>query len=137
MIDVETKVFDRCARAVLDKYPSAFTTSEPVFAPASFPAVYITESSNTVSEPHQDSSEHEQFADVTYTVDVYSDLTSGGAAKRQCRDIQSIISDAMGSMCLRRTFMGKVDNLADSRVCRYTARFTATVGADGTFYRRS
>lgn len=137
MIDIETEVFDRCARAVLGRYPDAFCTSEQVYAPASFPAACITESSNITNLRMQDNQTEEQYADVVFTADVYSDLSAGGAAKKQCRDIAGIIDETMAEMGIRRTFLGMVDNLADSRVCRYTARFAATVRSDGTIFRRS
>ena len=137
MIDIERDVFDTCARAVLAKHAGAFVASEQTRSPESFPAVYLVESANTTNMRMQDNQEREQYADVTYTANVYSNLLGAGAAKGECRDIACIIDEAMASMGIRRTWCGWVENLSDTSVRRYVMRFAATVRYDGTVFRRS
>lgn len=136
MIDIEADVFDMAARAVLESYPDAFTTSEDTPVPASFPAVSVKESDNAEASSTHDTSGEELYANVTYDVNIYSNLTAGGAAKRQARDIARIIDSVMREKNFTRTFMQPVQNLADTSVYRLTARYVATVRHDATVFRR-
>lgn len=136
MIDYEADVFDMCARAVLAIEPDAFVTSEDVPVPAAFPAVSIKEVNNALRLDAQDNGGSELYANVTYDVNVYSNLTAGGAARRQARELASAIDSVLNGKNFTRTFSRPMQNLADSSVYRITSRYVATIGHDGTIYRR-
>ena len=134
MVDIEAEVYDRCAKAVLEIEPEAFTTSTYVAAPASFPALHVSEISNVTDTRHMDSALKEKFSIVTYQSDVYSNLRSG--AKRQAKKMAQAVDEAMLAMGLTRTYMGTVSNPADTSVYRISARYTAVAGDDKRIYRR-
>ena len=134
MIDVEVQVFDEVARAVLAEYPEAYVSGEHVEVPASFPAVSIIEAVNQVDESRQDSSDDENAAVLSYSVNVYSNSKSG--AKMECKAVMGIIDDKMRSMNMRRTFSRPVNNAADPSIYRLVARFTGLVDKNDVFYRR-
>ena len=134
MIDVEAEVFDLVARAVLAEYPDAYVTGENVEVPASFPAVSVIEAVNQIEESRQDSSDDENAAVLSYSVNVYSNSRS--SAKRECRAIMGIVDGKMRSLNMRRTFSRPVNNAADPSIYRLTARFTGMVDKNEVFYRR-
>lgn len=134
MIDIEAKVFDACARAVLEVYPDAFTTSENVAAPASFPAVSIIETNNYTDTTRNDSSREENASVVTYDVKVFSNLRSG--AKRQAKEIAQIIDGVLQPLNFNRTYMNRAESPSNSAVFSVSMRYVASVSKDGIISRR-
>ncbi len=134
MIDVEEDIFDFVARAVLAEYPNAYVSGEHVEIPASFPAVSIIEAVNQLDETRQDSSDDENAAILSYSVNVYSNSLS--SAKTECRAIMGIVDDKMRSLNMRRTFSRPVNNSADPSIYRLVARFTGLVDKNNVHYRR-
>lgn len=134
MIDVEVDLFDEIARVVLDSYPSAYVTGENVEVPASFPAVSIIEAVNQTEESREDTSDSENAAILSYSVNVYSNSASG--AKRECRAIMKLIDERMRLLNMRRSFSRPVNNAADPSIYRLVARFTGMVDRNDVFYRR-
>lgn len=134
MIDVEVDLFDEIARVVLDSYPSTYVTGENVEVPASFPAVSIIEAVNQTEESREDTSDSENAAILSYSVNVYSNSASG--AKRECRAIMKLIDERMRLLNMRRSFSRPVNNAADPSIYRLVARFTGMVDRNDVFYRR-
>lgn len=133
-IDIEAYIFDRCARAVIEKYPDAFTTSEYVSAPASFPSVSIMEANNVTDTSRNDSSLEENASIVTFDVKVFSNLRHG--AKRQAKDIAQIIDGVLQPLNFNRVSMVMSSNPSQSSVFSISARYVASVSKDGIISRR-
>lgn len=134
MIDVESQVFQKCADAFRAEYPNGFIAGEYVSQPPKFPAVSIVEMDNTVSARHRDTANIENFADVMYQVDVYSNLNKG--KKAQAKAIIALIDEQFVQMGFTRTFLNPVQNMNDATIYRMTGRYQAVIGKDETIYRR-
>lgn len=130
MIDVEAQIFTKVVEALPTTYVSG--VYEPV--PSSFPAVYITEIDNSVWRNGISSSEVENYAAITYEVNVYSNVK--GRKKTECREIANTVDGVMKGLNFTRMSMNPVPNLADSTIYRIVARYRAVVGQDETLYRR-
>lgn len=133
MIDVETDVFDYVSRELKSEYRSIYVVSVKKRIPSSFPAVEIVETSNTTSTDMSDSEELENFADLMYEVNVYSNLTSG--AKLQAKSIMSFVSDKFKELGFVRQFCNPIEN-PDKSVYRYTARFIGRASTNKVIYQR-
>lgn len=134
MIDVENQVFQKCADAFRAAYPNGFIAGEYVPQPPKFPAVSVVEMDNTVHTAGRDTTRIENYADVMYQVDVYSNLNKG--KKAQAKAIIALIDDEMARMGFTRSFLNPVQNFDDATIYRMTARYRAVVGRDETIYRR-
>ena len=134
MIDIELDVYDACARRVLDKYPDCLTSSMNVYAPASFPAVSISEAGNRLDVSRCDSSGRENAAIVEYDVQVFSNLKTG--ARSQAKKLLQIVDEYLTSMNFRRTVKTQGESAKDPSIYRITARYTASVDKSGKISRR-
>ena len=134
MISIENELFTRIAIAVRLEFPSAYVVGEFVAQPARFPAVFIVEQDNSVYMRGRDSGDVENYAEVAYQVDVYSNLNVG--KKTECKSIMAIIDSEFAALGFTRTFMNPVQNMDDPRIYRMTAVYRAVVGKDKFVYRR-
>lgn len=134
MIDIESEIFSLIATTLRSAYTDIYVTPEYVSQPPKFPAVFIVEMENSVYLPGRDSSGIENFANVMYQVDVYSNLNRG--KKAQAREILAMIDVLMAVNGFTRTFMNPVQNMNDPTIYRITARYTAVVGKDKVIYNR-
>lgn len=134
MIDVEAEIFSLIATALRAAYEGIYVTGEYVSQPPKFPAVFIVEMENSVYLYGRDSGGVENFANVMYQVDVYSNLNRG--KKAQAKEILGVIDVLMGVNGFSRTFMNPVQNMNDQTIYRITARYTAVVGKDKVIYNR-
>lgn len=134
MIDVEEELYDELARIILAAYPEAYVTGENVEVPASFPAVSIIEAVNQTEESREDTSDGENAAILSYSVNVYSNSASN--AKRECRAIMKLVDEHMCLRNMRRSFSRPVNNAADPSIYRLVARFTGLVDKNNVHYRR-
>lgn len=134
MIDIEIDVFDQVVRVVGAMYPQAHFSSERVEAPSEFPFVSIEEADNTTYTPSVTGDGSAHHANVSFTVEVYSDRTVG--RKKECRDIAQAVDLAMGAIGLTRTMMSPMPNLLDRGVYRIVARYRCVAGEDKMIYRR-
>ena len=134
MIDFEVEIFDELARLVLAQYPDAYVSSEYAPVPGAFPAVFILESSNVENVSTISSADTEQYADVTYTVQVAHPTKQQG--KRVVKALMSDIDNRMRLCNLGRTMCMPVDNADDPSIYRMIARFTGVVKVNGMTYRR-
>lgn len=132
MIDVETCVFDRVARALGDAFPGIYVSGQYVASPPCFPAVSVVEGDNYTDRETWDGDEFS--ASLRYDVDVYSDLPSG--AKEQCRAVAAVLDAQMLSMNMLRTFMAPVDNAADPSIYRISSRYVVRADRNGRMYTR-
>lgn len=135
MIDVENEVFSLIATALRAAYDNdIFVTGEYVSQPSNFPAVFIVEMDNTVYERGSDSGSIENFANLTYQVDVYSNLNRG--KKTQCKTIMEMIDVLFAVNGFTRVSMTPVQNMNDPTIYRMTGRYQAVVGKNKNVYRR-
>lgn len=141
MIDIESQVF----RAVLFAVTPALTemgvqnvqnhvANEYVKGPAFFPHVSVVETNNVSDTDTQTSSCGENFAAVTYEVNVYSNKQIG--RKRECKSLMAIIDEVMLDHGFTRVSLENVPNLLDATVYRMVGRYTALVSRDEILYRR-
>lgn len=134
MIDIENELFTEIATAVRAEFPGAYVAGEYVNAPSKFPAVYIVEMDNTVNRATRDTGGIENFADVMYQVDVFSNKNKG--KKAECKSIAAFIDVLFARMGFTRSFLNPVPNIDDGTIYRMTGRWIATVSKDNIIYRR-
>lgn len=134
MIDIEVQVFNQIAPALRAEFPDIFVTDEYVNAPSRFPAVYISEMDNTVNRASRDTSNIENFADVMYQVDIYSNKNKG--KKSECKAIASIVDEKFTALGFTRSFLNPVPNMDGATIYRMTGRWIATVSKNNVVYRR-
>ena len=134
MIDIENELFTEIATAVRAEFPGAYVVPEYVNAPSKFPAVYIVEMDNTVTRATRDTGGIENFADVMYQVDVFSNKNKG--KKAECKASASFIDGMFAKFGFTRSFLNPVPNIDDGTIYRMTGRWIATVSKDNIIYRR-
>lgn len=133
MIEHSYEIFSLVAAKLRAAVPNISVVSEYISIPAEFPCVSIDEIENLPS--HLDSAARNKYADVRYRVQVFSNKQTGKRA--QCREIYAVVDDALqelGFIC--RSYSTMPDIYASS-MYSITAVYEATLGADGTVYRRS
>ena len=134
MIDIENEVFQTCANAFRATYPDGFIAREYVPQPPKFPAVAVVETDNTVLTSGRDSEAIENYADVMYQVDVYSNLNNG--KKAQAKAIAALIDAQFARMGFTRIFLQPVQNMNDAKIYRMTGRYRAAVSKYQEIFRR-
>ena len=134
MIDIENELFTKIATAIRAEFLGAYVVGEYVNAPPRFPAVYIVEQDNTVNRATRDTSCIENFADVMYQVDIYSNKNKG--KKSECKAIAALVDEQFASLGFARSFLNPVPNIDDGTIYRMTGRWIATVSKDNSVYRR-
>lgn len=131
----EDELFTKIATALRTEFTSIFVVGEYVNAPSKFPAVYIVEQDNAVHRAGGDTSNIENYSDVMYQVDIYSNKNKG--KKAECKAIAAFVDAQFAALGFTRTFMNPVPNMDDGTIYRITARFQAVVGNDNVIYRRA
>lgn len=134
MIDIENEVFQTCADAFRAAYPNGYIAGEYVSQPPKFPTVSVVQMDSTVLNSGRDSSGIENFADVMYQVDVYSNLHN--AKKAQAKAIAALIDAQFTRLGFTRSFLQPVQNMNDATIYRITGRYRAVVSKNETIYRR-
>lgn len=134
MIDIENMLFTKIATALRAEFSGIFVVGEYVNAPSKFPAVYIVEMDNTVNRMGRDTSGIENFADVMYQVDIFSNKNSG--KKAECKAIAAVVDEQFSSLGFTRSFLNPVPNMDNGTIYRLTGRWIATVSKDNVVYRR-
>ena len=131
MVDIENVVFATVATALRNEYGQAniFVAGEYTETPSKFPAVTLTESSNTVITNRRTAQKIENGAAVLYEVNVYSNKTKG--KKSEAKEIMALIDEQMSNMGFTRTFLNPIPNVVDATIYRIVARYTAAVLPEG------
>lgn len=124
MINIESMVFTAVYKAVMEKFPKAYVTGESENAPSAFPCVSVVEVDNYTYTRSQDDSMQEHHANLTYEVNVYSNL--GDKNKEEAKSIMSVVDEAMQNMKFTRQSMMITPNL-DRTKYRLTARYRVIV----------
>lgn len=132
MIDYEVQIFNRVYEKVAPlcaakKFVSTIITE----APTAFPAASLIETDNTTVRGRQSSTPTENFAEITYRLDVYA------TSKRECRKVFKAADEAMIAMNFNRIGSPYQDNDRNGKVFRYVVRYEAAIDRDGNIYRRA
>ena len=133
MIDVESKVFQKCADAFRAAYPNGYIAGEYVPQPPKFPAVSLVEMDNSVDNRAIDNGDIENAVNVMYQVDVYSNLNTG--KKAQTKAIIALLDEALAGYRFVRTFCNPVQNFNDATIYRMTARYTRRITNQDEIYK--
>ena len=89
---------------------------------------------NSVYQRGTDSGAIENYADVMYQVDVYSNLNTG--KKAQAKSIINAIDEQFARYGFTRTFLNPVPNMNDATIYRMTARYRGVVDKEHNVYGR-
>ena len=134
MIDIESAVFNRVATRVREVFPDIFMVGEYVKSPSSFPAASLVEMENGTRIETIDSGSDENYVNVMYEVNVYSNKTVG--KKSECKAIIALIDEEMLAMGFSRSTLTPVPNENDSTIYRMVGRYRAAVSSNNTIFRR-
>ena len=132
MIDGEVKVFNTmhakiapmCAR---NKFVSTIITDPKT----ELPAGSLIELSNVTVRDMQGSEPVENYSRVMYQLEIFA------ATKAKCREIYAAADDTMLDMNFTRISGQYMDNVENTKVFRYVARYEAIIDRDGNLYRLS
>ena len=134
MLDYNNEIFTNVATAVRDNHAGATVTGEYTRMPSKFPAVTLDETQNVMVGWLEDSSNKEQFAGVTYRLQVFSNKQSG--KKAEARAIFATADAEMRRMGFRRVTYTTTPEIYDSTVYEISATYEAVVSATGYVYKR-
>lgn len=132
MIDIENEIFTGLAERLETKFTKINIVGEEQNAPAEFPTVSIVETDNFTSQLHADSSE-EAFAEVTYTINIYSNL--GQAKKQETKKILQEIDRFMLNKGFTRVGQQPI-TINNSTAYRLVVRYSGVVSDNKEIYRR-
>lgn len=125
MVDIENEVFNRVAQALRKEFTGIQVYGERLATMSRFPAVILIEDDNARPQGTMSLSNDPQLsADLMYTVEIYSNLTSG--KKSEAKRIREVVAREMNDMGFTQTYSNPTDNV-DRTIFRYTLRFTKTI----------
>lgn len=132
MIDYEVTIFNKVYPSVAPLCANnGFVSTVISEKPTAFPAASLIEIDNKTVRNRQSSTPTENYALVTYQLDVFA------TSKAKCREVFAAADTAMIGMNFSRMSGMYIDNRQNTKVFRYTARYEAEIDPDGNIYRRS
>lgn len=134
MIDFLNEIFSTVAATVREEHPGTTVTGEYTRQPSKFPTVTLDETQNVTVGSLVDSSDEENFAGLTYRLQVFSNKTSG--KKAEARAIFATADAAMRELGFRRTTYTTTPEIYESTIYSITATYEAVVDVNGTTYKR-
>lgn len=134
MIDYSNEIFTDVAKAVRAAHKGVTVSGEYVRSPSKFPMVTLDEIENVMVGHLVDSSHAENFAAVSYRLQVFSNKESGKRA--EARGLFATADAKMRSMGFRRVTYTTTPEIYDSTIYSITATYTAILGADRYVYKR-
>ena len=134
MIDIENELFTIIATSLRSQFPGIYVAGEYVAQPATFPAVFIVQQDNFVNRRGRSNDELENYTDVMYQVEVFSNKNMG--RKAEAKEIMAAIDTEFAERGFTRTSLLPVPNMNDATIYRLVARYTATIGKDDQVYWR-
>ena len=134
MIDIDNEIFSAVYDVITSNHPKCSVAGEYTSSPPSFPHVSVAEIGNVVFNPSSTSDEIENHSEVTYEVNVYSNLRNG--KKTECRKIIKTVDELLLGLGFKRIVLESVPNLGDATIYRLTGRYRAVVGQNHIIYRR-
>lgn len=131
MIDAEVKVFNALYPTVAPLCANnKFVSTVISESPTAFPAVSLIEMDNTTVRNRQGSTPTENYALVTYQLEVYA------TSKSKCREVYTAADEAMIALNFSRMSGQYINNPDNTKVFRYVARYEAMIDREGNIYRR-
>jgi len=130
MIDFEVQIFNKVHAVVAPLCAGKKFVSKQLVSPTAFPAASLIEMDNTTVRNRQSSTPRENYALVTYQLDVFA------TKKSECRNVFAAADDMMLKLNFSRMSGRYIDNPSNPDVFRYTARYEAEVDPEGNLYRR-
>ena len=134
MIDLESPLLTEIATVLRSTYKGITVYGEYVPAPAGFPSVSFVEMDNATYLPARTNRPVEQYAEVMYEVNVYSNLSRG--KKDQAKAIMDTIDTLLQQYGFERITVQPIQNMNDATIYRMVGRYRAVVSDDLTIYRR-
>jgi hypothetical protein len=134
MIDKLNEIFTSVATSVRNKHTGITVTGEYTRKPSKFPAVTLDEIQNVVVDRLEDSSNAENFAGVTYRLQVFSNKRTG--KKAEARAIFATADAEMRRMGFRRVTYTTTPEIYDSTIYSISATYEAVISAAGYVYKR-
>lgn len=134
MIDYLNEIFNTVAEPVRAEHPGVTVTGEYTRKPSKFPTVTLDETQNVTVENLEDSSDTEQFAGLTYRLQVFSNKQSG--KKAEARAIFATADRGLRSLGMRRITYTTTPEIYESTIYSITATYEAIADADGVLYKR-
>ena len=134
MIDKLNEIFTSVATSVRNKHTGTSVTGEYTRKPSKFPAVTLDEIQNVVVDRLEDSSNAENFAGVTYRLQVFSNKRTG--KKAEAREIFATADAEMRRMGFRRVTYTTTPEIYDSTIYNINATYEAVVSSAGYVYTR-
>lgn len=131
MIDYEVKIFNRFHAAVSSKCAKNRVVSKQITGGTAFPASSLVELDNATVRNRQSSTPGENFALITYQMEVVA------RTKKECREVFIEGDNAMLGMNFSRMSGRYIDNPDNPDLVRYVARYEAEIDQYGNIYRRS
>ena len=123
MIDLENTIFDRVATQLRTNHPGIKVYGECVAEPASFPCVNMWESSNSVWAEGESNTSLDDYVNVTYTIQVF---TNTPTKKADGKALANEIDDIMLGLRFRRTLLQQVPNI-DRTIYRIELRYSGLI----------
>lgn len=130
MNDFEVKIFNEVYPVAAPLCAQNHFISKRVVNPPGFPAGSLIEVGNDTVREYQSSTPIENYSMLTYQLDAYA------MTKRECRELFKAVDARMLQLNFTRISGQYIDNPGNLDVIRYTARYQAVIGPDGTLYRR-
>ncbi|MFA5628449.1 MAG: hypothetical protein WC965_13390 [Thiohalomonadaceae bacterium] len=136
MIDIENILFTKVATALRAEFSTIFVSGDVTAESAPYPRVFFYELSNQIAERHMSSRDinDEQFVDLLYEAQIYSNKTSG--KKAETKAIAAIINEVMQEHGFRRIFNQPLENLNNATIARRVLRWVGVASDEGIIYRR-
>ena len=123
MIDLENTIFDRVATQLRTNHPDIKVYGEDVAEPASFPCVNMWESSNSVWAEGESNTSLDDYVNVTYTIQVF---TNTPTKKADGKALANEIDGIMLGLRFRRTLLQQVPNI-DRTIYRIELRYSGLI----------
>ena len=133
MIDIENEIFTKIATALRTAYTGILVSGTLILTPTQFPAVSVEEVDNYVLLSGRDSSMKENYAEVMYEVNAYSDKVPGG--KAEVKAIMATVDGVLRPLGFIRTAKMMLPGETPTHN-RMVCRYRAVVGANKQIYGR-
>ena len=133
MIDFENQIYTDIVTKLRTEVTGIKTKSVAEYNPSEFPMACIEEADNYANRATRDTSSNENFADVMYEVNVYSNKAN--TSKSEAKKILGVIDAEFDKLGFTRTVRTYIP-MNNAQITRIFARYIATIGSDGKIYRR-
>lgn len=133
MLDFNNEIFTAVAVRVRDQFTGATVTGEYTRKPSKFPCVTLDEVENVTVDSLVDSSDTENFARISYRLQVFSNKRNG--KKAEARAIFALADSVMLGMGFRRKTYTSTPEIYESTIYSITATYEAVVDVNGVIYQ--